>query len=67
MNNNIKVVIKNRYIDLGLPSGNLWCVENVNEFFNWENTKIFNPLMPKLTDFSELYDYCKWEWNEKRK
>lgn len=67
MNSVIKSILKNRYIDLGLPSGNLWCIENVEGFFNWEEINIFKPILPKLTDFSELCDYCKWEWNEKRK
>ena len=56
MNSNIKATIKNKYIDLGLPSGNLWCVENIEGLFTWEETASFKPLLPRLTDFSELYD-----------
>ena len=67
MNSNIKAAIKNKYIDLGLPSGNFWCNENIEGLFTWEETNLFKVALPKLTDFSELYDYCKWEWNEKRK
>lgn len=61
-------MIEKNYIDLGLPSGTLWCDTNKKGYYNWNDAvKKFGDNMPKLTDFAELYDYCKWEWNEDKK
>lgn len=63
------------YIDLGLPSGNLWANCNVgtedchesgdyftySEALNFQNKK---EILPAKEDFQELIDCCKWEWKE---
>lgn len=57
------------YVDLGLPSGTLWAVDNEDGYYSYQdaiNTFGKNNL-PKLTDFAELYDYCEWKWNEEKK
>lgn len=57
------------WIDLGLPSGTLWCNTNEEGYYSWdEMTETFDKeSLPKLTDFAELYDYCSWQWDDKRK
>ena len=63
------------YIDLGLPSGNLWadcnvgtedCRESGNYFTYNDALKLQNKeeILPTKNDFQELIDYCKWEWKE---
>ena len=55
-------------VDLGLPSGTLWRDTNEDGYYNWNDAvEKFGENMPKLTDFAELYDYCKWEWDEDKK
>lgn len=57
------------YIDLGLPSGTLWAIDNEDGYYSYQeaiNTFGENNL-PKLTDFAELYDYCTWKWDDKSK
>lgn len=61
------------YIDLGLPSGNLWCDCNYGTNYPTESGKYFTfeevegfmgnkeELIPTKDDFQELLDYCKWE------
>lgn len=62
------------YIDLGLPSGNLWCNCNYGtnwptefgKYFTFSEVEVFTnnkeELIPTKDDFQELIDYCKWEW-----
>lgn len=61
------------YIDLGLPSGNLWATCNVgaNEFYEYgkyynyqESLKIQTKegILPSKEDFQELIKYCNWEY-----
>lgn len=63
------------YIDLGLPSGNLWATYNVgadncfktgdyftyNEALNLQNKE---EILPAKEDFQELINHCKLEWKE---
>ena len=59
---------KKQWIDLGLPSGKLWASENEEGYYTWNRAcEKFGDNLPKLTDFAELYDYCKWEWDTKKK
>ena len=65
------------YVDLGLPSGNLWSVMNYganNEtdygcYVSWSDNNIITSewgdgwKIPTVTDFTELINYCEWEWN----
>lgn len=61
--------IEKRWVDLGLPSGTLWCDINEEGYYSWnEMMKTFDKeTFPKLTDFAELYDYCNWKWDTKKK
>jgi uncharacterized protein (TIGR02145 family) len=61
--------IEKKWIDLGLPSGTLWCDTNEEGYYSWnEMMKKFNEEnLPKLTDFAELYDYCDWKWDNEKK
>lgn len=63
------------YIDLGLPSGNLWADCNVGTEDYRESGKYYSydealklqtkeELLPSKQDFQELIDHCKWEWKE---
>jgi uncharacterized protein (TIGR02145 family) len=62
-------MFEKKWVDLGLPSGTLWCDANEEGYYSWnEMINIFDKEnLPKLTDFAELYDYCKWKWSDKRK
>lgn len=57
------------YIDLGLPSGTLWADTNEEGYYSYQDAidAFGKNNLPKLTDFAELYDYCKWEWCKKKK
>lgn len=61
--------IEKKWVDLGLPSGTLWCDTNEEGYYSWdEMMNIFDEEnLPKLTDFAELYDYCNWRWDDKKK
>ena len=61
--------IEKKWVDLGLPSGTLWCDINEDGYYSWNEmmNKFDEENLPKLTDFAELYDYCKWKWNDKKK
>lgn len=61
------------FVDLGLPSGKLWSKEIVKgkdsvpymcKFENFHN--FLRWFIPQQEDFKELWECCKWEWNEKR-
>jgi len=58
-----------RYKDLGLPSGTLWADETVSHegdvFFDHRTAlELFGGSLPCIEDFKELYDACKWEWDD---
>lgn len=61
--------IEKKWVDLGLPSRTLWCDTNEEGYYSWnEMINTFNKEnLPKLTDFAELYDYCSWKWDDKKK
>ena len=55
------------WVDLGLPSGNLWYDSNGevngNEFFNHDDAlEAFGEYLPSATSMAELYENCEWEW-----
>jgi len=55
------------WVDLGLPSGNLWydCNGEVNgkEYFNHDDAlESFGEYLPSATAMAELYENCEWEW-----
>lgn len=60
------------FIDLGLPSGTQWAVENAvmdgkTHFSFEEAVKTFGNELPSTEAWKELFDHCKREWNEKHK
>lgn len=61
--------ISTEYIDLGLPSGTLWADTNEEGYYSYDEAidTFGKDNLPKLTDFVELYDYCKWKWDDKSK
>lgn len=61
--------IEKKWVDLGLPSGTLWCDTNEEGYYPWNEmmNKFDKENLPKLTDFAELYDYCDWKWDDKKK
>ena len=60
----------NDYIDLGLPSGNLWAAYNYNlksndkygKLYTFNEAKKLDIILPSLKDFKELFDNCTHEW-----
>ena len=53
-----------QWIDLGLPSGNLWAKTAIGDFYSFEDaTKIYRQYLPNISAFEELREYCQWEWN----
>ncbi len=58
-----------KYVDLGLPSVKLWATENgkdgEKEYFTYDEAKEFFGLyLPSAVDVAELYEYCRWEWDD---
>ena len=55
------------YIDLGLPSGNLWCKHNhgaaseeeIGEYYSFDDAQKLDAVVPSKDDFNELRKYCK--------
>lgn len=47
------------YVDLGLPSGNLWCVYENGTLLNFYDAVKLG--LPSADDFKELKDYCAVE------
>lgn len=59
---------ENQWIDLGLPSGNLWKSVNEDGYFTYNDAvEKFKDNLPTIVDFAELIHYCKWEWSEEKK
>ena len=65
------------FVDLGLPSGNLWAVDNTITGFNFcdyfkthaervSKSHIFPEYIPSEEDYGELLKHCKYEFNESR-
>lgn len=60
--------MKNRFIDLGLPSGKKWASRSEKGFYTFdEAVKKFGKNLPSKEDFEELVKYCKSAWDAKRK
>ena len=58
------------WIDLGLPSGNLWYDHNAKvngkRFFTHEEAQeTFGEYLPSATAMAELYENCEWKWTGK--
>lgn len=52
------------WVDLGLPSGTLWKIENEEGLFTYDEAKTkFSDSLPTEKQFKELIDKCQWTWN----
>ena len=62
-------MFEKKWVDLGLPSGTLWCDLNEEGYYSWNEmmNKFDEESLPKLTDFAELCVYCDWRWDDKKK
>ena len=57
-----------KYIDLGLPSGNLWAEENEEGYFAFDDaTEKFGDSLPTIDEWKELQENCAWKWDDERK
>lgn len=65
------------FVDLGLPSGNLWATENTITELNFcdyfkthaeriSKANLFPEYFPSEADYNELLEYCNYEFNESR-
>jgi len=64
------VPVESDWVDLGLPSGNLWYDHNAKingkKFFTHEEAQeTFGEYLPSATAMAELYENCEWEWTGK--
>ena len=51
------------YVNLGLPSGTLWKVDNEDGYYTYESAMFnFGDRLPSKADWEELKSSCKWEW-----
>lgn len=56
------------YIDLGLPSGNLWASENEEGCYKFVDAPVkFGDNLPTKEDFEELISHCWKRWDDERK
>ncbi|MBO4645295.1 MAG: hypothetical protein J5642_02135 [Bacteroidales bacterium] len=52
------------YIDLGLPSGTLWCNQNEEGLYTHDDAVIrFGDALPTTEQWKELRNSCLWTWN----
>lgn len=59
--------IERNWIDLGLPSGTLWCEINETGYYTYkEAKKNFSKSLPNIIDFAELVHYCSWKWDNEK-
>ncbi len=59
-----KVKVPAGYVDLGLPSGTLWAVQNEEGYLTFdEAVEQFGAALPTEEQFRELLKECKWSWN----
>lgn len=59
-------VCAQQYVDLGLPSGTLWCSKNEPGYYTYgKAVNSFGNRLPTDKQFNELVKECKWTWNEK--
>lgn len=55
------------YIDLGLPSGNLWASENEEDCYNFNDAPVkFGDNIPTKEDFEELITHCWKRFDNER-
>lgn len=53
------------YVDLGLPSGTIWKIQNEEGYYSYENAMgKFGINLPSKEQWSELKAFCKWTWIE---
>lgn len=52
-----------KYVDLDLPSGTLWAIENVDRYFNKEAAEEFGDQLPTEEQFRELIEYTTKTWD----
>lgn len=60
------------YVDLGLPSGTLWCRHNYGvvseeeygEFYTFDEAQKLDIKLPTREDFIELDKHCDHKWDE---
>ena len=51
------------YVDLGLPSGTLWKIENEDGFYTYEQAVAkFGNNLPTKEQLEELKRFCRWTW-----
>lgn len=64
----IKPEPEREYVDLGLPSGTLWAVENEEGYYTFDEANDeFKENMPSKEDFKELVRECFHRWNDELK
>lgn len=53
-----------QFVDLGLPSGTLWKVENegIGYYSYYDAKKEFGDSLPTLNQWKELMNVCEWRW-----
>lgn len=63
-----RLLIKEQFVDLGLPSGKLWAKENIEGYFTYdEAVETFGENLPSREAFKELKKECKWRWDAERR
>ena len=55
------------YVDLGLPSGTRWKIQNEEGFYSYRDAKygcgtLFGSRVPDRDQWVELFSECNWEW-----
>lgn len=59
----IRRVAGEDYVDMGLPSGTLWKIENEEGLMDFNTAKKkFKKRMPSISQWEELRQYCAWSW-----
>ncbi|MBO4751462.1 MAG: trypsin-like peptidase domain-containing protein [Bacteroidales bacterium] len=59
-------IIAEGYVDLGLPSGTLWCINNESGYFSYDEAVTrFGKHLPSREMWIELKDKCNWKWTDK--
>ena len=63
----IALALKSRdYVDLGLPSGTLWCSGNESGYYTYDKAvSTFGHKLPTEKQMNELVTACKWTWNKR--
>ena len=56
-------IVTEGYVDMGLPSGNIWKATNEGDkFYTFEEAKKFGKQLPDTSDYMELVRECEWTW-----